>query len=205
MIDLKNVTLICMSSIDIEGSIKAMVESSRNINYDSIKFISHEAPNYLPDNFEFCLIDKMTDINMYSYNMIYKLSDYVQTDYALIVQSDGYVVNSESWRNEFFDYDYIGAPFNLPKDDFSYRDINGNIFRVGNGGFSFRSKKLIDLPNKLKLEWKPFHGYYNEHGLVYLIKITSFCPFGYFYKERAHMETPVYSLGRGKTRRKKTE
>ncbi len=84
----------------------------------------------------------------------------------MVIQSDGYVINPDLWRDDFLNYDYIGAPFPLPNDDFSYRDSNNNIFRVGNGGFSLRSKKLIELPNKLKLEWKPFHGYYNEDGFI---------------------------------------
>jgi hypothetical protein len=31
---------------------------------------------------------------------------------------------------------------------------------------SLRSKRLIDLPVELNLEWKPFHGYYNEDGYI---------------------------------------
>jgi len=155
-----------MSSVNIEGAIRAMENSCDGVEYGDIKFISHEKPNYFPDNFNFCLIDKIDSVDQYSYNMIYKLGDYIDTEFALIVQSDGYVISPSSWRDDFLEYDYIGAPFNLPKDNFSFRDINGKIFRVGNGGFSLRSKKLIDLPNKLGLEWKPFHGFYNEDGFI---------------------------------------
>jgi hypothetical protein len=35
---------------------------------------------------------------------------------------------------------------------------------VGNGGFSLRSKKILSLADKLKLEWKSYFGYYNEDG-----------------------------------------
>jgi hypothetical protein len=166
MIELKNVTLVLMSSVDIERSIMALIESSRSIKYNSIKFISHLRPQSLPENIQFSYIDPIKDINEYSYNMIYKLSNYIDTDFALVCQSDGYVVNPDSWKSDFLEYDFIGAPFALPNDSFSYRDIYGNIFRVGNGGFSLRSKKLIDLPNKLNLEWKPFHGFYNEDGFI---------------------------------------
>jgi len=166
MIDLNNVTLVSMSSINIEDTIKSLQYSCEDINFNSVKIITHEIPNNLPPNIEYCYIDKIPDINTYSYNMIYKLSDYIQTDFALIVQSDGYVINPNMWSNDFLEYDYIGAPFSLPKDNFSYRDVFGNIFRVGNGGFSLRSKKLIDLPIKLNLEWKPFHGFYNEDGFI---------------------------------------
>jgi hypothetical protein len=51
----------------------------------------------------------------------------------LLIQFDGYVVNSLSWNPAFLKYDYIGAvwPF---REDFEC---------VGNGGFSLRSKKLL--------------------------------------------------------------
>jgi len=155
-----------MSSVDIEKTVKALEYSCNGIEYGAVKLITDHRPDYLPDNIELCLIDRISSIDQYSYNMIYKLGDYIDTEFALVVQSDGHVINPSSWRDEFLDYDYIGAPFAMPNDAFSYRDVNGNIFRVGNGGFSLRSKKLIDLPNKLNLEWKPFHGFYNEDGFI---------------------------------------
>ncbi len=161
-----NVTLVSMTSVRMQETIKALVNSSRSINYASIKLITHEEPPDLPDNIRYCNIPKINHIDEYSYNMIYRLGDYVDTDYALIVQHDGYVVNPEKWQNVFLEYDYIGAPFPMPNDSFTYRDANGRLFRVGNGGFSLRSKKLIDLPNELKLEWKSFHGSYNEDGFI---------------------------------------
>ena len=166
MMVLDNVTLVAMSSVDMDNTVKALINSSTEIKFGSVMLISHEKPNSLPDNIEFKHIDKMSNINEYSYNMIYKLGDYIETEFVLVIQSDGYVVNPSSWREEFLDYDYIGAPFALPNDSFSYRDVNGEIFRVGNGGFSLRSKKLVDLPNKLGLEWKSFHGFYNEDGFI---------------------------------------
>jgi len=166
MLTLNNVTLLCMSSVSIDYSIKALLKSSEKINFANIKLISHEQPPNLNSKIEFCYIDKINSLDSYSYKMIYELDKYISTDYALVIQSDGYVVNPDSWKGNFLNYDYIGAPFPLPKDNFSYRDSNNNIFRVGNGGFSLRSKKLIELPNKLKLEWKPFHGYYNEDGFI---------------------------------------
>lgn len=165
-IKLKDITLVSMTSINIDDTINAMINSTKDIIFDDVKFISHKKPNNLPNDFNFCYIDKINNINEYSYNMIYKLSDYIDTKFALVIQYDGYVINHKSWRDEFYDYDYIGAPFALPHDSFSYRDIYGNIFRVGNGGFSLRSKKLINLANELELEWKSFHNYYNEDGFI---------------------------------------
>jgi hypothetical protein len=166
MLQLKNVTLVSMSSVDIRKTIKALLYSSEEIEFGAIKLISHKKPFNLPDKISFCPIDKITSVNQYSYHMIYSLDKYIDTEFALVVQADGYVANPSSWRAEFFQYDYIGAPFALPKDDFSYRDVYNNIMRVGNGGFSLRSKKLIDLANKLQLPWEASHGFYNEDGFI---------------------------------------
>ena len=89
-----------MSSVDIDSTIKSILNSCNGIEFGDVKFITHEKPSNLPDNIKFCKIDKINSIDEYSYNMIYKLSDYIETDYALIVQSDGYVINPTSWREE---------------------------------------------------------------------------------------------------------
>lgn len=68
-----------------------------------------------------------------------------ETGHALVCQLDGYPVNWDSWDDEFLNYDYIGAPWPpgwTREDD-----------RVGNGGFSLRSKKLcLELS---QCEWTP--------------------------------------------------
>ena len=166
MLDLSNVTLVAMTSVKVDATIEALKWSSKDIKFASIKLITDVASNNVPSNILIEKIDKMRNIDEYSYSMIYKLGDYIDTPYAMVVQYDGFIVNPKAWRSEFFEYDYIGAPWSMPSDSFSYRDKEGNIVRVGNGGVSLRSKKIIDLPNKLNLEWKPFHGYYNEDGFI---------------------------------------
>jgi hypothetical protein len=41
---------------------------------------------------------------------------------------------------------------------------NGERVRVGNGGFSIRSSKLLNAPKKLGLELKQEQGFFNEDG-----------------------------------------
>lgn len=64
-------------------------------------------------------------------------------DFNLVIQTDGYPCNPLAWTEEFFDYDYIGAvwPWENPS--------------VGNGGFSLRSRRLLDALLALDLrEWQ---------------------------------------------------
>ena len=165
MLDLSNVTLIAMTSVKIPQTIKALQYSSRDIKFGAIKIISDIKPDDLPSDIIHEYTEKMSNIDDWNYSIIYKLGKHIDTEFAILIHDDGFIINPKSWRPEFFEYDYIGAPWPLPMDDFSYRDINGEIIRVGNS-VSLRSKKLIDLPVKLNLEWKPFHGYYNEDGFI---------------------------------------
>jgi glycosyltransferase involved in cell wall biosynthesis len=164
-LNLDNVTLITLTSVRLENHIKALELSSKYIKFGAIKIISDIKPTSLPNHIEHHYIDKMSNIDEWSYAAIYKLGDYVDTEFAILIHDDGFIINPDSWKPEFLNYDYIGAPWPIPNDNFSYRDINGELIRVGNS-VSLRSKKLIDLPNKLNLEWKAFHGYYNEDGFI---------------------------------------
>tara|TARA_R100000458_G_scaffold17345_3_gene15019 strand:- start:3572 stop:4237 length:666 start_codon:yes stop_codon:yes gene_type:complete len=165
MLKLENITLVILSSIKLDKSIKALEYSSKDIEWGSVKLISDTKPDNLPDfiQHEFC--PKMSNIDEWNYAAIYELPKHIETDYCMLIHDDGFVVNADSWRDEFLEYDYIGAPWPMPQDDFSFRAKDGELVRVGNS-VSLRSKKLLDLPIKLNLEWKAFHGYYNEDGYI---------------------------------------
>jgi len=160
-INLPSVTLVSITSVKIEETIKSIDKSCYGINFGSVKLLTSEEVK--SGSFEVIRIPKI-DYEGYSKFVVYDLHKYIETEFALIVQHDGFVTSPDKWDPDFLKYDYIGAPFPLPEDEFSYRDIVGNIVRVGNGGFSLRSKKLLSLPTKLDLEWKSYFGYHNEDG-----------------------------------------
>lgn len=165
MLKLENITLIALTSIRIPQVIKALEYSCRGIQFGAVKLASDVKPENLPSFIKHEYTERSSNIDEWNYNIIYNLSKHIETDYAILIHDDGFIVNPESWRDEFLEYDYIGAPWALPSDDYSYRDINGEIVRQGNS-VSLRSKKLIDLPNKLNLEWRAFYGFTNEDGFI---------------------------------------
>jgi tetratricopeptide (TPR) repeat protein len=61
---------------------------------------------------------------------------------VLLVQWDGYVVNPAAWDAAFLDCDYLGAKW------FWHRDG----MRVGNGGFSLRSRRLLSALRDPRVE-----------------------------------------------------
>lgn len=165
MLNLDKITLVAVTSVGLEPTINALEYSCQNINFGDVKLISDIKPNNLPSFIKYEYINKISSIDQWNHDIIYKLPKYIDTEFALLIHADGFVVNPDSWRDEFLQYDYIGAPWPIPNDDFSYRDINNNLIRVGNS-VSLRSKKLLDLPNQLNMEWKAFHGFYNEDGFI---------------------------------------
>lgn len=150
MLDLSKVTLICLTNRDFEGHKRALDKSSEDIKWGASKIIWDE---------------KITGIDEWNRKIIYELHNYVDTDFAMLIHGDGYVVNPQAWKDEFLDYDYIGAPWPLPKDNYSYRTPTEEIIRVGNS-VSIRSKRIMELPSKLGFDWKSYYGNTNEDGFL---------------------------------------
>lgn len=150
MLSLPDCTLICLTNQDFDGHKAALDKSCEGIKWGAVKMIWDE---------------KCTSIDIWNKKIVYELGDYVDTEYAMLIHADGYVIRPDLWNPKWLDYDYIGAPWPLPQDDFSYRDKFGKIQRVGNS-VSLRSKWLLDLPKKMEMPWKSFHGFYNEDGFI---------------------------------------
>lgn len=159
---LPNVTLAAMTSVNVYETVRAMKYSMKDIEFGDVVFISDKRPLFLPKEIRFSYTSKLDDINKFNYKMTYELHEHIKTDYALIVHADGFVIHPEKWRDSFLDYDYIGSPWPLPENDYAYRDVDGNICRVGNS-VSIRSKRLMEYPSKHNCEWVPVDdGFYNE-------------------------------------------
>ena len=152
MIILDNVTLITLTGKGYKSAEHqaALDKSCEGMKFGAVKIIER---------------DDIKNIDDWNKVIVYDLGSYIDTEYAILIHHDGYIINPELWDDEWLNYDYIGAPFPLPQDDFSYRDINGVIQRVGNS-VSLRSKKLMDLPKKLGMEWRSWHGFSNEDGYI---------------------------------------
>jgi hypothetical protein len=161
MIELPNVTIIAVDTITAEDSLRAIKYSCREINFGAKKLITSQD---IKSNEVEIIQCEPINYEQFSHFCVYRLHEYVDTEFALLIHPDGYVVNPDMWTDEFLEYDYIGAIWPLPHDDFSFRDEEGTLYRVGNGGFTLRSKKLLSLAKELNLEWKAYHGFYNEDG-----------------------------------------
>lgn len=163
MLNLDNITLVSVTSINVDRTIRALKYSMKGINFGEVILFTDK--DVSPDNIRVEKINTLDYIG-YSHFIVYELFKYIKTDFVLIIQDDGFVINPDKWDSEFLKYDYIGAAFPVPYPDdmISYRNPFGELIRVGNGGFSLRSKRILSLATELNFEWKPYFNFWNEDG-----------------------------------------
>lgn len=147
-IKLPNVTLLGIDCVNVERLIQAMNVSQENIEFGSVKLLTSLESN----DKRKIEIPNISSIDEYSLFCIKDLHKYVDTEFVVIIQYDGFIINPDSWTNEFLEYDYIGAPWRIADwliNGFNVSiNLNGQMI-VGNGGFSLRSKKFLETSHKL--------------------------------------------------------
>lgn len=131
VIELNNISLVCVETRFFELALFVIKQSMQRFKFSEVILFS-DKPFDVPKYIKNIVIPPINSIEEYSEFMIKKLPDYICTEYILTIQWDGFIVNSSLWSDEFLKYDYIGAPW-------GHRPV-----KVGNGGFSLRSKKLLD-------------------------------------------------------------
>jgi len=94
---------------------------------------------------EFVKIDPINDKRDYSRLMLKELGRHITTDRFMVIQYDGIPIDRDLWQDDFMKYDYIGATWPWgPADQ-----------RVGNGGFSIRSRRIHELCLQDEMEFDP--------------------------------------------------
>lgn len=151
MINLPNVTLAFIDCVYPEKTIRAMRYCLKDCTFVSVKFFTslkvdtykvyvklgedyRNSPAYHTQKIDVVKIPHIDCLQKYSRFVLRDLSKHIDTEFVLIAQADGFILNAAAWQKEFLDYDYIGAPW--------WWYIDGH--NVGNGGFSIRSKRLME-------------------------------------------------------------
>lgn len=160
------VTLVAVATTEVEATARALEFSTSKLSFDRVLLISDYDPKITVPCYEHIQIKPFADVGEWGRFVVFDLHRHIDTEYILLVHADGFIVNPQSWDDEFLKYDYIGAPWPIPKDNYSYRDFFGNIIRMGNS-VSLRSKRLLQLPSELELDWQSAdHGYFHEDGFL---------------------------------------
>ncbi len=153
-LQLPKVTLLGIDCVNVPRLQLAMDICQEQIEFGETKLLSSIATN----DSRWVEINPISSIEAYSEFCVRNLAEYVNTDFVLIVQHDGFILNPKSWSDEFLEYDYIGAPWDIDEDIWFTKfklplSLKGERF-VGNGGFCIRSKKFLEASAKLARENK---------------------------------------------------
>lgn len=150
---LEGVTLLGIDCLNIERLIQAAEICLKDFEFESVKLLTS-----LPSGNKYIFkIDPINSTAEYSKFALTELNKYIDTPHVLIIQHDGFILNPQAWKDEFLQYDYIGAPWKVADwsvKNFDFPEELLGQFVVGNGGFNLRSKKLISICDKLIKEGK---------------------------------------------------
>lgn len=147
-----SIALVATASTKIPETIEAIKKCQAQMEFTESILFTHE--DIEAEGIRVVNIDKL-DYWGYNEFVAMKLWQYIGTDYVLLVQNDSWILNGKKWRDEWFNFDYIGSAWPVPpeNDKVNYRTPRGDLVRVGNGGFSLRSRKLLRAPTILNLNF----------------------------------------------------
>lgn len=165
-VNIPSVALISVACTKVPETIDAMRKCQAQMGFNDSILFTHEDIQF--PGIRTIKIDKL-DYKGYNEFVAMKLWQYIGTDYVLLVQNDGYILNAKKWNDDWFKYDYIGSAWPVPSEDdkTTYRTPSGRLIRVGNGGFSLRSRRLLRAPTILGLEFTDMGtGFPHEDGMI---------------------------------------
>lgn len=131
---LPDVTLCAIDCVNPVLALRALDLCGLQCRFGDVLFLSDTASQYQLAGCRMQVIPRIGSVAEYSRFVLKELGRHIHTGHVLLVQWDGYIINPDSWRPGFLEYDYIGAPWGW------YQDAH----RVGNGGFSLRSRRLLE-------------------------------------------------------------
>lgn len=195
MLKLNDVTLVVVTSVKHDENVKALKHSIKDIEFESVKFISDIKPESLPDNVEYIKCDKLDYVGFSRFTFL-ELWKYVDTKFSLLVHHDGFIIRPDLWDDDFLNFDYIGAPWEYSET--AYVTDYGEHVEQGNGGVCLRSKKILEMPSKLGLSLQERQGYYNDDGNFCVYQRKTFLDNGIKYAPKelaAKFSTEIWIPG----------
>lgn len=133
-LNLSEVTLCAAACVNVGATLRAMERCLEQADFGrAILFTNAELAD-LPAGIERVSIVPLRSSHEYSRFILLELSQWIETTHCLIVQWDGFILDPEAWDPALLELDYVGAPWPQFQDGDD----------VGNGGFSLRSKRLLD-------------------------------------------------------------
>lgn len=129
---LPEVTLVMIDTVAHKLAGKAISDCRHKTEFSAVVVLADEPVYPIIRNVEHHTVPKNKTIDDAMRVLWYEMPMWIKSSYILLIQWDSWIVDPTVWDEEFLNYDYIGAPW-----------WYGDDYNVGNGGFSLRSKRLI--------------------------------------------------------------
>lgn len=132
MLALPDVSLLCLDTRNPDLAVKAMQRCLDRASFREAVLLTRDGYRSPDPRITAHVVPTLRNVAEYSHFMVKSLGPYFSGKHVLVMQWDSFIVDPQAWDASFLDYDYIGAPWPHRKQP------------VGNGGFSLRSRRLID-------------------------------------------------------------
>lgn len=131
-LDLTNISLVAVGSTKIIETLSAIKICLNYASFKEVIFFSDKSNPYQYP------IYQMNSIKDYDRFIVYDLpKQNFKSEFILTIHWDGFIVNPKAWDNNFYNYDYIGAPWPWLEN------------MVGNGGFCLKSQRFLREQEKI--------------------------------------------------------
>ena len=135
MLNLSNVTLLCVETREPDLAHWAINRCLSGVQFGKVVLITNLGRvNAKRADIDYVQAPPIKTTKDYSEFLLTGLEQYVEGTHVLVIQWDSFVIHPELWSNEYLQYDYIGPVWSHHPET-----------PVGNGGFSLRSKKLLQV------------------------------------------------------------
>lgn len=150
---MKDITLVAIDFAWHDLTKYSIEQTLKNIDPKEIVIISDRE---IVQGARHVIRDATTDMNDINQIMLKGVAEHVNTEHALYVQWDGMATNRDQWQDEFLNYDYIGAVWPWEQEGRN----------VGNGGFSLRSRRLLDACMDRVVQYDSANPAIAEDGII---------------------------------------
>jgi hypothetical protein len=136
---MKNITLVTVETMYHDLAQRALEETLKHIDVKEVVVFSDK--QILPGS-RTVHTDPIPSFRAYNQLMLKDMVQHIETDHIIFAQWDAMAYDGSKWTDEFLDYDYIGAVWPWQPEGLN----------VGNGGFSLRSRRLLEATQDSRIQ-----------------------------------------------------
>lgn len=137
MLKLPDVTLVLIETREHDLAQLALEDCERQAKFADVLVFTDRSSQFIRADRRVKTVEDWPEKMGWCRHHWQEVAPHVGTSHALAIQWDSWVVDPNMWRDEYLEYDYVGAPW-------WYKDA----MNVGNGGFCLRSTKLMRFLRK---------------------------------------------------------